>query len=61
MFLRQHDHVLLARNHFHAARLTVMAHIVYIHMLDSHVEIEDHSVAYFDHIAEFKALYHCAS
>ena len=48
-------------NHFHAARLTVMAHIAYIYMLRPCVEIKDYSVAYFDHITEFKVLYHCAS
>ena len=28
------------------------------HMWQSHVEIEDYSIAYFDYIAAFKALYH---
>ena len=44
-------------NHFHATCLTVMAHFVHIHMLQSHVEIEDYSVAYFNRIAEFKVPY----
>ena len=42
-------------NYFHATCLTVMAHIVHIHMLQSRVDIKDYSVAYFNHIAEFKA------
>ena len=42
-------------NYFHVTRLTVIAHIVHIHMLQSRVEIKDYFVAYFNHIAEFKA------
>ena len=44
--------------HFRATPLTVMAHIVHIHMLQSRLLIKDYSIAYFDHIAEFKVPYH---
>ena len=30
---------------------------IYIHVWQSHVEIEDHSIAYFGRIAVFEALY----
>ena len=51
------EYLCASSNHFHATRLTVIAHIVHIHMLQSRVEIEDYSIAYFDHIAEFKVPY----